>query len=161
MDSNSVLSRYTNAPSYSQVLSSLKPKVKRWALTHQAQVNEDNAKLIETFFRKVGYSDDGPICHIIVFRLPYYRRPSSTLCLPIDHRLVRDTDQEKILEDVDLVEESSFATLAFLLIEMVAIVVLLVLHCRRERARLLDDRETRSDPRRRTIYDATFDPIRI
>ena len=122
-------------------------------------MNDENVKLIESFFRKLGYTDDGPICHVIVYRLPYYRRPTSTLCLPIDDRLVRDTDQEKILENVDLTEESSFATLAFLLIEMVAIMVLLALHCNRERARASVERDARPEPRRRPVYEATIDDV--
>ena len=145
---------------FDQELNVLKPVVKRWVLSHKAQVNEDNAKVLERFFRGVGYTDDGPVCQILVFRMPYYGRPSSSLCMPVDARLVRNHVQENIAHDVDLVEESSFATLGFLLVETIAIIVLLVLHCVRVRRPEPPSFEGR-DERRRTIYEATLDAIRI
>ena len=64
------------------------------------------------------------ICHVTG-----YSRPGITPCLPQDARLVRDTLQQDIAEDVDTLEMTNLTAIALLVVEIVIASVTLTALC--------------------------------
>ena len=72
--------------------------------------------------------DDRP-CLIIVFKMPWFNKPSMTRCLPMDTRLLKDHMKKQISGDVDHVEEISGAGLALNVVELSVLLFIIVAAC--------------------------------
>ena len=73
--------------------------------------------------------EDGRPCLVIVFRMPWFQKPSLTKCLPMDSRLVKDHLKSRIGEDVDHVEEISGAGLALNVVELLVLLFIVFAAC--------------------------------
>ena len=101
------------------------------------------------------------ICHVTG-----YSRPGITPCLPQDARLVRDTLQQDIAEDVDTLEMTNLTAIALLVVEIVIASVTLTALCVKNfkndpRLRPSVPRVAQVTNHRRTICESEINPIQI
>ena len=88
------------------------------------------------------HSFDGRPCLVIVFRMPWFQKPSLTKCLPMDSRLVKDHLKSRISEDVDHVEEISGAGLALNVVELLVLLFIVFAACAKSYSAIQRSRTT-------------------
>ena len=102
-----------------------------------------------------------------MYRIPFHDKITSTVCLPSDSRLTRNTLDHEIADNVDLVEETTLIAVGLVALELAVVFIILVAKCFHEIRSKIDKpaMPTRSTVRfpehRATVYEANIEDIRL